>query len=165
MVDTRRLNPVTHHLSQAGTDVELGADRAPFIRASRTLITKEGFHPSAYSFDGRLVHENLAALFAYRIAQLVPITFSFACDDYGFELLSPDAAPIEKALEAGLLGSAHLLHDITASLNAAELARRQFREIARARLQPTALLIPRPHRRGTRSHQIHRHRTAELQHE
>ena len=34
-------------------------------------------------------------------------------------------------MEAGLLSSAHLLHDITQSLNAAELARRQFREIAR----------------------------------
>jgi ATP-dependent Lhr-like helicase len=45
--------------------------------------------------------------------------------------LSPEPAPIEEALESGLLGTAHLLHDITASLNAAELARRQFREIAR----------------------------------
>ena len=93
--------------------------------------TREGHHLFVYPFDGRLVHEGLAALFAYRIAQLTPITFSFACNDYGFELLSPDKAPIEDALESGLLSTKHLLHDITESLNAAELARRQFREIAR----------------------------------
>jgi ATP-dependent Lhr-like helicase len=47
------------------------------------------------------------------------------------ELLSPDPAPLEEALDAGLFSTAHLLHDVTSSLNAAELARRQFREIAR----------------------------------
>ncbi|MFL5401409.1 MAG: DNA ligase-associated DEXH box helicase, partial [Gemmatimonadales bacterium] len=40
-------------------------------------------------------------------------------------------ARLEEALEGGLVSPEHLLHDIPASLNAAELARRQFREIAR----------------------------------
>ncbi|MBC7843282.1 MAG: DNA ligase-associated DEXH box helicase, partial [Gemmatimonadaceae bacterium] len=115
--------------------LKLQAERSRIPATDELLIerieTREGFHLFVYAFDGRLVHEGLAALFAYRIAQLAPITFSFACNDYGFELLSPEAAPIEEALEAGLLSSAHLLHDITESLNAAELARRQFREIAR----------------------------------
>ncbi len=115
--------------------LQLQAERALIPAPDELLIerieTREGFHLFVYPFDGRLVHEGLAALFAYRIAQLAPITFSFACNDYGFELLSPEAAPIEEALENGLLGTAHLLHDITESLNAAELARRQFREIAR----------------------------------
>ena len=115
--------------------LQLQAERALIPAPDELLIerieTREGFHLFVYPFDGRLVHEGLAALFAYRIAQLAPITFSFACNDYGFELLSAEPAPIEEALDAGLLGTAHLLHDITASLNAAELARRQFREIAR----------------------------------
>jgi ATP-dependent Lhr-like helicase len=81
--------------------------------------------------EGRLVHEGLAALFAYRLAQLAPITFTLAANDYGFELLSPELPPLEEAVDAGLLSPEHLLHDIPASLNAAELARRQFREIAR----------------------------------
>jgi ATP-dependent Lhr-like helicase len=93
--------------------------------------TREGAHLFFYPFEGRLVHEGLGALFAYRIAQLVPISFSVACNDYGIELLSPEPAPLEDALEGGLLSPAHLLHDIPASLNAAELARRQFREVAR----------------------------------
>jgi ATP-dependent helicase Lhr and Lhr-like helicase len=93
--------------------------------------TREGHHLFFYPVEGRLVHEGLAALFAYRIAQLGPISFTLAANDYGLELLSADPAPIEEAIEAGLLSPAHLLHDIPASLNAAELARRQFREIAR----------------------------------
>jgi ATP-dependent helicase Lhr and Lhr-like helicase len=93
--------------------------------------TREGHHLFFYPVEGRLVHEGMAALFAYRLAQLGPITFTLAANDYGFELLSPDAAPLEEALEAGLVSPDNLLHDIPASLNAAELARRQFREIAR----------------------------------
>jgi ATP-dependent Lhr-like helicase len=93
--------------------------------------TREGHHLFFYPVEGRLVHEGLAALFAYRIAQLGPISFTLAANDYGLELLATDPAPIEAAIEAGLFATAHLLHDIPASLNAAELARRQFREIAR----------------------------------
>ena len=93
--------------------------------------TREGHHLFFYPIEGRLVHEGLAALFAYRLAQLGPISFTLAANDYGLELLSGDRAPLEEALEAGLLSPSHLLHDIPASLNAAELARRQFREIAR----------------------------------
>jgi ATP-dependent helicase Lhr and Lhr-like helicase len=93
--------------------------------------TREGHHLFFYPVEGRLVHEGLAALFAYRLGQLGPITFTLAANDYGFELLSPDPARLEEALETGLVSPHHLLHDIPASLNAAELARRQFREIAR----------------------------------
>jgi len=93
--------------------------------------TREGHHLFFYPVEGRLVHEGLAALFAYRIAQLGPITFTLAANDYGLELLSPEAAPLDEAIEAGLFSPGHLIHDIPASLNAAELARRQFREIAR----------------------------------
>ena len=93
--------------------------------------TREGHHLFFYPVEGRLVHEGLAALFAYRIAQLGPISFTLAANDYGLELLSADPAPIAEAIDAGLFSPDHLLHDIPASLNAAELARRQFREIAR----------------------------------
>ena len=93
--------------------------------------SRDGHHLFVYPFEGRLVHEGVAALFAYRISQLAPISFSYSCNDYGFELLSPERAPIEEALESGLLSTNFLLHDVLNSLNAAELARRQFREIAR----------------------------------
>jgi ATP-dependent Lhr-like helicase len=115
--------------------LELQAKWSRLPAADELLIervrTREGHHLFFYPVEGRLVHEGLAALFAYRLAQLGPITFTLAANDYGFELLSPDPARLEEALEASLVSPSHLLHDIPASLNAAELARRQFREIAR----------------------------------
>jgi ATP-dependent Lhr-like helicase len=93
--------------------------------------TREGHHLFFYPFEGRLVHEGLAALFAYRLAQLRPITFTIAVNDYGFELLSPEPAPLDDALANGLLSTERLADDILNSLAAGELARRQFREIAR----------------------------------
>jgi ATP-dependent Lhr-like helicase len=115
--------------------LELQARWSRLPAADELLIervrTREGHHLFFYPVEGRLVHEGMAALFAYRLAQLGPITFTLAANDYGFELLSPDQAQLEEALEAGLVAPDNLLHDIPASLNAAELARRQFREIAR----------------------------------
>lgn len=94
--------------------------------------TDDGHHIFIYPLEGRLVHEGLAALFAYRIAKITPITFSIACNDYGLELLAPDPAPLDDALRGGWLFSRkNLADDILASLNSVEMARRQFREIAR----------------------------------
>lgn len=93
--------------------------------------TREGHHVFVYPFEGRLVHEGLAALIAYRISRLKPITLSLAINDYGLELLSDQEIPLEQALDDGLLSTAHLLQDILGSLNLAEMAKRQFREIAR----------------------------------
>jgi ATP-dependent Lhr-like helicase len=95
------------------------------------LKSREGHHLFLYPFEGRLVHEGLAALLAWRIARLQPITFTLAVDDYGIELLSPGPAPLDEALAAGLLAPTGLAEDIPASLNAAEMAKRQFRDIAR----------------------------------
>jgi ATP-dependent Lhr-like helicase len=93
--------------------------------------TREGHHLFFFPFEGRLVHEGLAALFAFRISRLAPISFTLAANDYGLELLSPDPAPLDEALAAGLLRPEGLVEDVPASLNATEMARRQFREIAR----------------------------------
>ena len=101
------------------------------------LKTREGHHLFFYPFEGRSVHEGLAALFAYRLSQLQPISFTIAVNDYGFELLSPDPISLESIVslqqttDHGLLTTHNLAHDITAALNATEMARRQFREIAR----------------------------------
>ncbi|MBT1708016.1 ligase-associated DNA damage response DEXH box helicase [Fulvivirgaceae bacterium PWU5] len=90
----------------------------------------EGYHVIMYPFEGRFVHEGIAALVAYRIAQIQPITFSIAMNDYGFELLSDQPIPIEEALETDVLGTTDLLKDIQASVNSTEMARRKFRDIA-----------------------------------
>jgi ATP-dependent Lhr-like helicase len=93
--------------------------------------TAEGYHLFFYPFEGRLVHEGLSALLAYRISKISSITFSMAMNDYGFELLSSSPIPLEHALDNDLFSGENLLEDIRASLNASELARRQFRETAR----------------------------------
>jgi ATP-dependent Lhr-like helicase len=92
---------------------------------------REGHHLFFYPFEGRLVHEGLAAVFAYRIAKVEKITFSLAMNDYGFELLSPTEAPLEAALEEGLLSPYNIGEEILLALNSVEMARRQFREVAR----------------------------------
>lgn len=93
--------------------------------------SKEGQHLVFFPFEGRLVHEGLMALFAWRMSRITPISFSLACTDYGFELLSDKPAPLMEALEEGLLDSQHLEKDIVSSINASEMAKRQFRDIAR----------------------------------
>ena len=92
--------------------------------------TTEGYHVLFYPFEGRFVHEGMAALMAHRIAQLQPITFSIAMNDYGFELLSDQPIPIEEAVETNVLGVDNLITDIQASINSTEMARRKFRDIA-----------------------------------
>lgn len=94
------------------------------------LHTSLGHHVFFYPFEGRAVHEGLAALVAHRIARIRPITFSFAMNDYGFELLSDQEIPIYEAIETDVLSADHLLEDIQASINATEMARRKFRDIA-----------------------------------
>ena len=64
--------------------------------------------------------------------QLGPISFTLAANDYGSRARSPPSVrPWTRRSRPGSARAANLLHDIPASLNAAELARRQFREIAR----------------------------------
>ena len=95
------------------------------------IKSRDGWHLFIYPLEGRLVHEGLAALFAYRMSRIQPITFVMSSNDWGMELLSADEAPLDAALAGDLLSPEHLSEDIPASLNAAEMARRQFREIAR----------------------------------
>ena len=112
--------------------------------------TREGHHLFFFPFEGRLVHEGLAALFAFRISRLAAISFSLAANDHGFELLSPEAAPLDDALAAGLLGARDLFDDLHAALNATEMARRQFREIARV----AGLVFPGLPRAGKTARQL-----------
>jgi ATP-dependent Lhr-like helicase len=94
------------------------------------INNKEGFHLFAYPFEGRLVHEILAALIAYRLSKLIPITFSLAMNDYGFELLSDIEIPMDDAIAYEVFSPENLTEDITLSINSTEMARRKFRDIA-----------------------------------
>jgi ATP-dependent Lhr-like helicase len=95
------------------------------------IKTRDGFHLCIYPFDGRLVHEGLAAILAYRLSRQQSITFSLAANDYGFMLHSTKDPQVTLELVSRCLHAENLESDITAGLNATEMAKRQFREIAR----------------------------------
>ncbi|KEQ30242.1 DEAD/DEAH box helicase [Pedobacter antarcticus 4BY] len=94
------------------------------------IQTRDGYHLFAYPFEGRQVHEIMAALIAYRLGRIKPISFSIAMNDYGFELLSEKPIPVSEDEMKSLFTPENLGEDIVASINATEMARRKFRDIA-----------------------------------
>lgn len=94
------------------------------------FTSREGHHVVVYPFEGLFVNEALGSLLAFRMSLLRPITFSISSNDYGFELLSDQPIPIEEALENELFSPQDLLSDMQRSMNATEMAKRKFRDIA-----------------------------------
>lgn len=84
-----------------------------------------------FPFAGRLVHEGLATLAAFRFARSRPATIQVHFNDYGFSLTSTTDLFVDEATWRSLLSLDHLLEDLSECMNTHELARRQFREIAR----------------------------------
>jgi ATP-dependent Lhr-like helicase len=132
-----------HTKSHKSKDIELTVlqplftlqeDLSHVPKANELLIeqieTKDGFHLFVFPFEGRLVHEAMAAILAYRISKIRPITFSFAMNDYGFELLSDQPIPVDDTNVYELFTPDDLLADIQRSANATEMAKRKFRDIA-----------------------------------
>jgi ATP-dependent Lhr-like helicase len=127
----------------AASDIELRALQPLFElqeqlshipRENELLIehieTRDGYHLFVYPFEGRLVHEAMAAILAYRISRITPITFSFAMNDYGFELLSDQPIPVDDTNVYELFTPDNLFQDIQRSVNSSEMARRKFRDVA-----------------------------------
>ncbi|MBD8018634.1 ligase-associated DNA damage response DEXH box helicase [Kaistella pullorum] len=94
------------------------------------IETRDGHHLFMYPFEGRLIHEVMAALIAFRISKITPISFSMAMNDYGFELLSSQEIPIDEEVLKQILSRENLIQDVLSSVNATEMARRKFRDIA-----------------------------------
>jgi ATP-dependent Lhr-like helicase len=131
-LDKRKLDK---ELVQLAPLLDLQKELSVLPSASDFLVeyieSKEGYHLLMYPFEGRFVHEGMGALIAQRLARKVPISFSIGMNDYGFELLSDKKIDLEKYLTKDLFSSKDISKDIQASINAAELARRRFRDIAR----------------------------------
>jgi len=94
------------------------------------IISREGYHVFIFPFEGRMVHEILGALIAYRISVSYPMSFSIAMNDYGFELLSDMPIPIEDILEEDIFSENNLSEDIKICINESEMAKRKFRDVA-----------------------------------
>lgn len=95
------------------------------------VLMRDGTHHFVFPFAGRLVHEGLAALAAYRVSRKFTASIAVTVNDYGFGLLSGANWDFSAEQWQELFTRENLLDDLLACLNSAELARRQFREIAR----------------------------------
>lgn len=114
---------------------EMQTRRSLIPRSDEFLVeyfeSKEGYHLIMYPFEGRNVHEGMAALIAKRLSMIMPISFSLAMNDLGFELLSDQEIDVDKLITADLFTTKNLTSDIQSSINSVEMSRRKFRDIAR----------------------------------
>lgn len=92
--------------------------------------SKYGHHLFVYPFEGKLVHEGMAAILAYRIGRRQSASFSISTTEYGFELLSAEPIALDEKALRGLFEPAALMHDINHGVNVEEMAKRTFRDIA-----------------------------------
>lgn len=93
--------------------------------------TRDGEHVYLYPFAGRLVNGALGTLLGYRLGRNHPLTLRVTPNDYGVELSGPMLPELTSDEWRALLSGEHLLDDVLASVNAAELGRHHFREVAR----------------------------------
>jgi len=149
--------PLTTLLSEAVLDLvraatQPGARPAPEVEAVLPLLAiqsrwsrlpdrdtllverwqgRDGEHAFVFPFAGRLVHEGLASLVAWRLASRRPSTLTLAFNDWGFEVAGRERLPGSAAEWRRLFSPGLLLEDLMSCLNSTEMARRHFREIAR----------------------------------
>ncbi len=132
------------------SDAQSGPYQSPELRALRPLLRiqstwssipdldqtlveqfydREGHHICIYPFEGRATHEVIAMLIATRIGA-DPNTFSFAFNDYGFEILA--AKPIDLNIDRlhELCSPDNLAADMHRAIQQGSLPRREFRSIA-----------------------------------
>ncbi|WP_423822667.1 ligase-associated DNA damage response DEXH box helicase [Salinisphaera sp. SPP-AMP-43] len=95
------------------------------------VSSREGRHWFFYPFAGRLAHEGLSALVAWRLARMHKATFRFSVNDYGFELVTRSKVEFTVAELRAALSEENLVDDLLTCLNASELAKHAFRDIAR----------------------------------
>jgi ATP-dependent Lhr-like helicase len=115
--------------------LRLQQQRSALPGPGRLLIeqidSRDGHHVYLYPFAGRLAHEGLAALLAWRLGRLVDQGFSMTVNDYGIELVGDAAIDLDPSRWRTLLAAENLDEDLPAALNATEMARHRFRDIAR----------------------------------
>ncbi|MGJ1265476.1 ligase-associated DNA damage response DEXH box helicase [Sphingobacterium spiritivorum] len=94
------------------------------------METRYGHHLFVYPFEGKLVHEGMSQVIAYRLGKIQPATFSIATNEYGFELVSETKFDITFQLLQKVFSPEHLHADLSSGINVQEMARRRFRDIA-----------------------------------
>jgi len=114
--------------------LELQEKRTQIPTESEFLVeqteSKDGSHLFFYPFEGRLIHEVLSGLVAFRISKEQPMSISIAMNDYGFELLCNKSLEVDEEKIRRWFDPANVETDVFGSVNAIEMARRKFRDIA-----------------------------------
>jgi len=80
---------------------------------------------------GRLAHEGLASLLAHRLSRKEPMTVTVAFNDYGIQIQGGEDLQPSESDWRKMLSVDRLMEDLLECINSTELARRQFREVAR----------------------------------
>jgi ATP-dependent Lhr-like helicase len=93
--------------------------------------SREGTHLFLFPFEGRLVNAGIASVLALRLTRLRKASFSVLVNDYGMEVMCADAFPFRELLTPDLFTRENLAQDTLESVNITQLAKLQFREIAR----------------------------------
>ncbi|MAL85225.1 MAG: DNA ligase-associated DEXH box helicase [Opitutae bacterium] len=94
-------------------------------------ITKDGNNWFLFPFAGRLAHEGLASLIAYRMSKLEPMTLSISFNDYGLNLTTNSKKDLTITEWQKLLTPDDLIEELLDCMNRSEMAKRQFRDVAR----------------------------------
>jgi len=135
MMDEANGNRLDPDLKPIAELLELQKERSALPAPDRLLIeqieSREGHHLYAFPFAGRLAHEGLAALLAWRLGREAPQSYSMTVNDYGIELVGDAPFELDESRCRVLLSPLHLEPDLLRALNAAEMARHRFRDIAR----------------------------------
>ena len=122
--EVRRVSPILDLQDK----LSVVPDRNTFLIESHR--SSEGYHLFFYPFEGRMIHELMSALIAYRISQSYPVSLNMAMNDYGFELLSDVYISPEEIMEEDVFSLKNIDRDILYCVNESEMSRRKFREIA-----------------------------------
>ena len=135
MMDEAHHDRLDPDLTPISALLALQKSRSALPAPGRLLVeqieSREGHHVYLFPFAGRLAHEGLAALLAWRLASHAPQSYSMTVNDYGIELVGDEAFELDEAQWRKLLTPDRLESDLIQALNAAEMARHRFRDIAR----------------------------------
>ncbi|WP_312710121.1 ligase-associated DNA damage response DEXH box helicase [Stenotrophomonas sp.] len=116
----------------------VSAQPAPAQLLVEDVRRREGQFLFVYPFAGRNVHEALAALLARRCTRQQRNSIGYAVNDHGLVLAPAQPISLDAQSWQALFSADGLLDDLRAAVNLGELARRQFRGIARV----AGLLVP-----------------------
>ncbi|HGM6770039.1 TPA: ligase-associated DNA damage response DEXH box helicase [Stenotrophomonas maltophilia] len=116
----------------------LSARPSPAHLLLEDVRRREGQFVFVYPFAGRHIHEALAALLALRCTRRQRNSIGYAVNDHGLVLAPTQPIELQAEQWKELFAADQLLEDLRAAVNLGELARRQFRGIARV----AGLLVP-----------------------